>query len=208
MDRNARPSCKWFGLLTPLSVLLTMTLGTTTLQASPIDDERQPEPSAPSAYYDEPADEAAALNAILTLPEANADSFDLPDGVKGSQDTTRTENILPPAMQTSFKYPTNGKPSPLFGAQPFTQQMVLFEAFGPDLVGVTRQRDLAWLNRWIREPDRMLAEKDPLALALFERFDKIPMPNLRLDENAAQSILGFLQEETDRQQPLQAAQVP
>ncbi|MGB5825036.1 MAG: electron transporter SenC, partial [Pseudomonas mandelii] len=77
-----------------------------------------------------------------------------------------------------------------------------------DLVGVTRQRDLAWLNCWIREPDRMLAEKDPLALALFERFDKIPMPNLRLDENAAQSILGFLQEETDRQQPLQAARVP
>ncbi|TWC21449.1 hypothetical protein FBY05_10812 [Pseudomonas sp. SJZ083] len=208
MDRNARPPCKWFGLLAPSSVLLTMTLGTTTLQASPIDDERQPEPSVPSAYYDEPADEAAALNAILTLPEANADSFDLPDGVKGSRDTTRTENILPPAMQTSFNYPTNGKPSPLFGAQPFTQQMVLFEAFGPDLVGVTRQRDLAWLNRWIREPDRMLAEKDPLALALFERFDKIPMPNLRLDENAAQSILGFLQEETDRQQPLQAAQVP
>ncbi|MGB5829196.1 MAG: copper oxidase, partial [Pseudomonas mandelii] len=132
MDRNARPPCKWFGLLTPLSVLLTMTLGTTTLQASPIVDERQPEPSDPSAYYDEPADEAAALNAILTLPEANADSFDLPDGVKGSRDTTRTENILPPAMQTSFNYPTNGKPSPLFGAQPFTQQMVLFEAFGPD----------------------------------------------------------------------------
>jgi hypothetical protein len=52
----------------------------------------------------------------------------------------------------------------------------------------------------------MLAEKDPIALELFERFDKIPMPNLRLDENAAQSIVGFLQEETDRQQPLQAAQ--
>jgi hypothetical protein len=32
------------------------------------------------------------------------------------------------------------------------------------------------------------------------------MPNLRLDENAAQSILAFLQEETERQQPLQAVQ--
>ena len=78
---------------------------------------------------------------------------------------------------------------------------------GPDLIGVTRLRDPAWLNRWIREPDRMLAEKDPIAVELFERFDKISMPNLRLDENAAQSIVGFLQEETDRQQPLQAAQV-
>jgi protein SCO1/2 len=69
-------------------------------------------------------------------------------------------------------------------------------------------RDPAWLNRWIREPDRMLAEKDPIALELFQRFDKIPMPNLRLDEKAAQSIIDFLQEETDRQQSLQAAQVP
>ena len=78
---------------------------------------------------------------------------------------------------------------------------------GPDLVGVTRQRELAWLNRWIREPDRMLAEKDPIATLLFERFDRIPMPNLRLDEQSAQSIIEFLQEETERQQPLQAAQV-
>jgi protein SCO1/2 len=37
---------------------------------------------------------------------------------------------------------------------------------GPDLIGVTRQRDPQWLNRWIREPDRMLAEKDPIAVQL------------------------------------------
>ncbi|KQV10023.1 copper oxidase [Pseudomonas sp. Root329] len=137
MDRKARYPFKRFGLLTPLSVLLTMTLGTTTLRASPIDDERQPEPSDPSAYYDEPADKAAALNAILTMPEANKDSFDLPGGVKGSRDTTRVENILPPAVQTSFNYPTNGKPSPLYGAQPFTQQLVLFEEFGPEKLDPT-----------------------------------------------------------------------
>ncbi|KAA0977212.1 multicopper oxidase domain-containing protein [Pseudomonas sp. ANT_J28] len=137
MDRKARYPFKWFGVLTPLSVLLTMTLGTATLRASPIDDERQPEPSDPSAYYDEPADKAAALNAILTMPEANKDSFDLPGGVKGSKDTTRVENILPPVVQTSFNYPTNGKPSPLYGAQPFTQQLMLFEEFGPEKLDPT-----------------------------------------------------------------------
>ena len=86
-------------------------------------------------------------------------------------------------------------------------QGIGMRSIGPDLIGVTRLRDPAWLSRWIREPDRMLAEQDPIATKLFERFDRIPMPNLRLDENAAQSIMGFLQEETDRQQPLQAAQV-
>ncbi|WP_213938067.1 multicopper oxidase domain-containing protein [Pseudomonas sp. dw_612] len=137
MDTKARHPCKWFGLLTPLSVLLTMTLGTATLRASPIDDERQPEPSDPSAYHDEPADKAGALNAILTMPPANLDSFDLPAGVKGSKSTTRQENILPPAVQTSFNYPTNGKPSPLYGALPFTQQLVLFEEFGPEKLDPT-----------------------------------------------------------------------
>ena len=52
-----------------------------------------------------------------------------------------------------------------------------------------------------------LDRQDTGALELFERFDKIPMPNLRLDEDAAQSIMDFLQEETDRQQSLQAAQL-
>jgi FtsP/CotA-like multicopper oxidase with cupredoxin domain len=136
MDIKARYPFKWF-LLTPLSVLVSMTLGTGMLHASPIDDERQPETSDPSAYYDEPADEPTALNAILTMPEANEDSFDLPDGIKGTRNTTRVENVLPPSVQTSFNYPTNGKPSPLYGAQPFTQQLLLFEEFGPEKLDPT-----------------------------------------------------------------------
>ncbi|WP_447903308.1 multicopper oxidase domain-containing protein [Pseudomonas serbica] len=137
MDTKAWYPFKRFGLLTPLSVALTISLSTGTLRASPIDDERQPEPTDPSAYHDEAADKAAALNAILTMPDANLDSFDLPGGVKGSKDTTRVENILPPTVQTSFNYPTNGRPSPLYGALPFTQQLVLFEEFGPEKLDAT-----------------------------------------------------------------------
>lgn len=73
---------------------------------------------------------------------------------------------------------------------------------GPDLIGVTQQRDPVWLRRWIKEPDRMLAEKDPLALKLYEEYDRISMPNLRLDDNATVAILRFLQDETERQQAL------
>lgn len=137
MDKAMRDPKKLF-LLTPLSVFLMLALGQMTgVRASPIDDENQPEASDPSAYYDEPEDRAGALNAILTMPEANLDSFDLPDGVKGTRNTTRMENILPPTVQTSFNYPTNGKPSPLYGAQPFTQQLVLFEEFGPEKLDPT-----------------------------------------------------------------------
>mgnify|MGYP006214110755 CR=1 FL=1 len=131
MTRNTRHPFKWIGLLTPLSVCVALAVGSFELQASPIDDENQPEASDPSAYQDEPSDEPAALSSILTMPEANEDSFDLPNYVKGTKTDLRVENVLPPAAQTSFNYPTNGKPSPLFGALPFTQQLLLFEEFGP-----------------------------------------------------------------------------
>ncbi|MNL47542.1 hypothetical protein D3C87_1703350 [compost metagenome] len=38
-------------------------------------------------------------------------------------------------------------------------------------------------------------------MELFERYNRISMPNLRLDERSAQSLIDFLREETDRQHP-------
>ncbi|CAI3803535.1 hypothetical protein GLGCALEP_03262 [Pseudomonas sp. MM221] len=103
----------------------------------PLDDNSQPPPTDPSTYTDQPADPNPALLNLSTLPEANEGSLELTDGVFGSRDTVRTDNVLPPALQTSDRYPTNGKPSPLFGAQPFTQQLLLFEEFGPEKLDPT-----------------------------------------------------------------------
>jgi protein SCO1/2 len=66
---------------------------------------------------------------------------------------------------------------------------------GPDLTGVTRLRQRAWLVRWIKEPDRMLAEKDPLAMALFAKYNQLPMPNMRLNESEVDALLAFLDED-------------
>src|SRR5207247_4020711 len=41
------------------------------------------------------------------------------------------------------------------------------DKMGPDLAGVTARRDRAWLVRYITAPDKMLAEGDPIATALF-----------------------------------------
>jgi len=41
---------------------------------------------------------------------------------------------------------------------------------GPDLLGVTARRDRTWLTRYLLEPDKMLAEGDPIAAALFEKY--------------------------------------
>ncbi|MFT6733960.1 MAG: FtsP/CotA-like multicopper oxidase with cupredoxin domain [Polaribacter sp.] len=66
------------------------------------------------------------------LEEANHGAFE--GGLTGTGEDTATANVLQKAEQRDdgvFNVPTNGAPSPLFGAQAFTQQMLRFEEFGP-----------------------------------------------------------------------------
>ncbi|QCI12539.1 copper oxidase [Pseudomonas putida] len=116
----------------PLSAVTALLLGfgLISASASSLDDVGQPPPTDPSAYTDQPADPNPALLNLFNLPEANEGALELPNGAFGNRDTVRIDNVLQPAQQTSRNYPTNGKPSPLFGAQPFTQQLLLFEEFG------------------------------------------------------------------------------
>jgi len=84
-------------------------------------------------------------------------------------------------------------------------QGIGMRAVGPDLLGVTARRQRAWLSRWIREPDRMLAERDAQAVALFQQYDRVAMPNLRLNEENVDALLEFLEQESARQQGLEQA---
>jgi protein SCO1/2 len=67
------------------------------------------------------------------------------------------------------------------------------DKIGPDLLGVTNFRDRAWLARFIATPDKMLAEKDPLATALFDKYKQVIMPNLRLGNMDLNELLKYLE---------------
>jgi len=67
---------------------------------------------------------------------------------------------------------------------------------GPDLLGLAGNLDRKWLIRWLMEPDVMLKEKDPLATALFEQYNQVPMPNLKLSEQDAIDLIYFMQVES------------
>jgi protein SCO1/2 len=59
------------------------------------------------------------------------------------------------------------------------------------------------LERWIREPDVMLAEGDPIATAMLPRYRNLPMPNLGLSRSEADAILVYMREQDaarDRQE--------
>ena len=69
------------------------------------------------------------------------------------------------------------------------------EGLGPDLAGVTARRERSWLARWISEPDKMIEEGDPEALALYVQYRELAMPNLRLEDTEVNALLEFLVEQ-------------
>jgi protein SCO1/2 len=71
------------------------------------------------------------------------------------------------------------------------------DKIGPDLLGVTNVRDSKWLVKQIATPEKILEEKDPIATALFKKYKKVQMPNLRLEDNEVTQIIDFLTAQTD-----------
>jgi cytochrome oxidase Cu insertion factor (SCO1/SenC/PrrC family)/mono/diheme cytochrome c family protein len=69
---------------------------------------------------------------------------------------------------------------------------------GPDLRGVTERRSRDWLARFIRHPQQVRAEKDPVTVALAEKFPGVRMPNLGMSEVDAIDLIYYLQSETSR----------
>ncbi len=118
---------RWF----KTTAAFTAVVGAFASQATALDYWGQPPATDPSAYTDQPADPAAALLNLFNLEETNKGSYELPNGAFSGKVEQRAENVLLNNL-SSFNYPTNGYPSPMFGALPFTQKMLMFEEFGVD----------------------------------------------------------------------------
>lgn len=92
-----------------------------------------------------------------------------------------------------------GAQEPSTGETTFKQKCVACHTIGsgdlvgPDLAGVTTRRDKAWLTRWIKEPDKVLAGGDATATQLFEQYNKIPMPNLALSDTDVASLIAYFE---------------
>ena len=62
---------------------------------------------------------------------------------------------------------------------------------GPDLSGVTIRREENWLIKQIKDPDGLVAEKDPIALQLLKEFN-MPMVALGLSDDEIKEIILYL----------------
>jgi FtsP/CotA-like multicopper oxidase with cupredoxin domain len=129
---------------------------------------------AGDVFRDPPATDASHLvapnatllanDALKTLAPSNEGSFENSSG-PGSHFDTRTDTSIPLAQQTGNKIPTGGKPSPLFGAESFTFNMLIFEEFGTDKLdgnsAVTQEQ-------WTQMPAPQVGaapEQDPESMA-------------------------------------------
>ena len=72
------------------------------------------------------------------------------------------------------------------------------DKLGPDLLGVTSVRDLNWLRRTITEPDQLIAEKDPIAMALFKKYKEVRMPRFGLPEADVNTLIEYMKTQTAR----------
>jgi len=63
------------------------------------------------------------------------------------------------------------------------------DKLGPDLHGVTKRRDAAWLARWLKNPDAML-KSDATARQMLDKY-KVPMPNQNLSEQEIKEYMEY-----------------
>jgi len=68
------------------------------------------------------------------------------------------------------------------------------DRLGPDLANVVPTRPRPWLVRWLKEPDKMIAEGDPVALELKARYRNLPMPNFSFGDVEANALIEYMSE--------------
>jgi len=78
------------------------------------------------------------------------------------------------------------------------------DKLGPDLFGVTRRRDEAWITRWLKSPEQML-QSDAAAKGLLDKF-KIPMPNQGLNDDEIKQFFAYFKWADANVQPQGTAQ--
>ncbi len=77
------------------------------------------------------------------------------------------------------------------------------DKLGPDLLGVTKRRNDAWLAKWLKAPDAML-QSDADAKAMLEKY-KLPMPNQSLSAAEIGEYIKYFHWADENVKPQQAA---
>lgn len=100
--------------------------------------------------------------------------------------------------------PANGKS--LFNSLCAACHKPYSKSIGPALNGITEKQSIEWITSWIHNSSAMIASGDQAAVAIFEEYNKMPMPAFpQLTDAEIGDILAYV--ETPKPEP-QVAVVP
>ncbi len=63
---------------------------------------------------------------------------------------------------------------------------------GPDLTGIYQTRDNEWLIKFIRSSQQFIKTGDSAAVAIYEEYNKIPMPDNRLTDEQILNVIDYI----------------
>jgi len=64
---------------------------------------------------------------------------------------------------------------------------------GPALDGINERRDSAWIYRFVKGSQAMVEAGDPTAVALFQEYNQVIMPNQTVTDDELASILDYIE---------------
>jgi protein SCO1 len=64
---------------------------------------------------------------------------------------------------------------------------------GPDLKDITAHRPRSWLVSYIKDPEKLRVEKDPVALELAAKYKGVRMPTVGISDNDATDLLAYVE---------------
>ncbi|MGB3342279.1 MAG: c-type cytochrome [Aequorivita sp.] len=67
---------------------------------------------------------------------------------------------------------------------------------GPDLNGIATLRSEPWLIEWIKSSQSMIHRGDPDAIAIFEDYNKVPMPDQNLNDAQTKAVIDYIKEKS------------
>ncbi|MDX9908380.1 MAG: cytochrome c, partial [Mariniphaga sp.] len=68
---------------------------------------------------------------------------------------------------------------------------------GPDLAGINELREQSWLISFIRSSQKMIKSGDSLAVAIYNEYSKLPMPDHNWSDEQIISVLNYIRETED-----------
>lgn len=72
---------------------------------------------------------------------------------------------------------------------------------GPDLANVDKRRSEDWIFKFVKSSQAMIKSGDPDAVAIFEEYNKVIMPDPPISESQIREILGYIKDSSPEYRP-------